>query len=132
MTDCETPSRIKKFYFTCHNSNNLNGTFLLSDGTIEDWKAMLDVNVFALYVCTQQAIKAMEKRGIDGHVININALPAEQTSKQLEFSIYPATKHAVAAVTETFRMELAEKESKIKLSVIKGVWCFFYPLRRRY
>lgn len=85
---------------------------------------MLDVNVFAQYVCTRQAIKSMEKHGIDGHVMNINALPAEQTSKQLEFSIYPATKHAVTAVAETFRMELAEKESRIKLSVIKGILCF--------
>lgn len=118
FSDCETPSRLKKFFFSCHNSNNLNGTLVLSDGTIEDWKAMLDVNVLALCICTAYAVKSMKKHNVDGHIININGIAGDYVPNVSQFSVYPASKHAVRAFSESLRRELARDGRKIKISVI--------------
>lgn len=42
------------------------------DGKYEDWKTMMDVNVLALGLCTQEALKTMRKRGDNGVIINIS------------------------------------------------------------
>jgi len=41
-----------------------------TDGSQDDIKIMLDLNVRGLCVCTQQALKSMKERGVDdGHII---------------------------------------------------------------
>jgi short-subunit dehydrogenase len=47
--------------------------FLFSDGSTEELKKMLDVNVLGLSVCTKEALQSMKERGVDdGHIIHIN------------------------------------------------------------
>jgi NADP-dependent 3-hydroxy acid dehydrogenase YdfG len=42
-------------------------------GPTEKLKAMLDLNVLGLSVCTKEALQSMKERGVDdGHVIHIN------------------------------------------------------------
>lgn len=49
--------------------NNLN-SLTIPDGNAEDWRAMLDVNVLAVLICTQQFLKSMKRRGNQtGHII---------------------------------------------------------------
>jgi len=44
-----------------------------ADGSPDDLKKMIDLNVLGLSVCTQQALKSMKERGVDnGHIIHIN------------------------------------------------------------
>jgi NADP-dependent 3-hydroxy acid dehydrogenase YdfG len=43
------------------------------DGSTEEWKTMLDLNVLGLSVCTKEALQSMKERGVDdGHIIHIN------------------------------------------------------------
>ena len=45
----------------------------ISDGSGDDFKKMLDLNVFGLSVCTREAIQIMKEKGVDdGHIIHIN------------------------------------------------------------
>jgi NADP-dependent 3-hydroxy acid dehydrogenase YdfG len=45
----------------------------LSDGSTEELRKMLDLNVLGLSVCTKEALQSMKERGVDdGHIIHIN------------------------------------------------------------
>ena len=43
----------------------------LLDGTMDEWRAMLDVNVLSLQLCTQLAIKSMLKVNKEKHISDI-------------------------------------------------------------
>ncbi|KAF5290417.1 hypothetical protein FQR65_LT11594 [Abscondita terminalis] len=94
----------------------------LKDGSTEIWKEAFDVNVLGLCVCTRQALKSMKSAGIAGHVILVNCIAGHVVpEKPLEepiLNVYPATKHAVRAITETLRKELIRIDSKIKISSV--------------
>ncbi len=76
----------------------------LATTKLEDIQGMFAVNVFGLIACTQAVLPAMLKEN-KGHIINI----ASQAGKLAtpKSSVYCATKHAVLAITNSLRMELA-------------------------
>ena len=83
-------------------------------------KEMLDVNVLALTSCMREAIKDMEILGA-GHIINISSMAGHRVPLGVgspNLGMYSATKHAVRALTEAMRGELAEKGSPIKIGAI--------------
>ena len=47
-------------------------TCVATEGTPEDWRKILDLNVVALCLCTREAVASMKERGVDGHIIHIN------------------------------------------------------------
>lgn len=60
----------------------------------------------------------MNKNGIkDGHIIHLNSVAGHLIPFFTGISIYPASKHAVTALTETLRQELISKGSKIRVTV---------------
>lgn len=89
----------------------------LLDGKTEDWKSVLDTNVLGLCVATREAAKSMRENNIDGHVIHINSISGHSVTPLPNYNVYPASKFAVTALTETLRQELTRMESKIKVTV---------------
>lgn len=59
----------------------------------------------------------MREKGVDGHVVHINSVLGHQVLQVPKFNVYPASKFAVTALTETLRRELLEIGSKIKITV---------------
>ena len=56
-----------------------------ADGSPENFRKIMDVNVMGLSVCTQQALESMKERGVDdGHVIHINRSVALRLTVQLQ------------------------------------------------
>ncbi|KAF2894272.1 hypothetical protein ILUMI_11904 [Ignelater luminosus] len=90
----------------------------LMDGSTSLWKETIDVNVLGLCIATREALKNMKTNNIDGHVIHINSILGHQNSKMREMNVYPASKYAVTALTETLRRELNSINSKIKVTSI--------------
>jgi hypothetical protein len=44
-----------------------------TDGPTENWKAIFDLNVLALSICTKEAIHCMHDGKVDdGHIVHIN------------------------------------------------------------
>lgn len=89
----------------------------LLDVTTEEMQAVLNTNVLGLSIATREAVNDMIKNEIDGHIIHINSVTGHYIPKIPKHNIYPATKHAVTALTETLRYDLTAVGSKIKITV---------------
>ena len=81
------------------------------------WQAVLDTNILGLCVATREAIRVMKANKIDGHIIHINSISGHNVPDFPGLNIYPASKHAVTAVTESLRQELSQANLKIKITV---------------
>lgn len=89
----------------------------LSNGKTQDWKLVLDLNILGLCIATREAIKIMKAHNVNGHIIHINSTLGHTIANIPDLNIYPASKFAVTALTETLRQELAREKCKIKISV---------------
>lgn len=87
------------------------------EGKTFDWKNTFDTNVMALCITSREAISIMKENDIHGHIININSILGHMTLPGDVWNVYPATKFAVTALTETLRKEMFEMKIKIKVSV---------------
>lgn len=90
-------------------------TFL--DGDPEIWKGMLDVNVLALAVGSQSAVKAMRATESEGNIINISSVAAIRRDS----GVYGATKHAVNCINASLRGELEDDSIRVT-SIMPGVF----------
>lgn len=103
------------------NSAGLAQATTLIGGDAEKWKKVLDTNIFGLCVATREAIEDMKKNCIEGHIVHINSILGHQVLAVPNFNVYPASKFAVTALTESLRRELLEMGSRIKVTVKKHV-----------
>ena len=99
------------------NNAGLGYVGSLAEQPTSDWRDMLDVNVFALSVCSQEALKDMAGKA-EGHIINISSLAGHRVPPGTNNAYYSATKHAVKAFTDAMRMELVAGQSPIRVSMI--------------
>ena len=90
---------------------------LLTEGNTETWKRGFDINVLAPCIATREAVKIMRKHDIKGHIIHINSIGGHKVSPVPKVNVYPATKFAITALTETLRQELNALGSKIRVTV---------------
>jgi len=92
----------------------------LIDGTMAEWRSMLDVNVLSLQLCTQLAVKSMLKNKInDGQIILTSSIFGHQLESPYPgVYFYCATKHAVKALCEGWRRELRSyaEENNIRIA----------------
>ena len=98
------------------NNAGLGRHASLLEGSADDWREMLDVNVLALCICTREAVQDMRRRGDQGYVFHISSMAAHRVPR---FSgMYSASKFAVRSLTEGLRQELRELESAIRVTAI--------------
>jgi NADP-dependent 3-hydroxy acid dehydrogenase YdfG len=88
----------------------------LRSGESERWREMLEVNVLALCICTREALRDMEARGVAGHVIHISSMAGHRVPPGS--GVYSATKFAVRSLTEGLRQELREVGSPVRVTAI--------------
>ena len=72
--------------------------------TFEQWKAVVDINLTAVFLCTQQAfklMKAQQPRG--GRIINNGSISAH--TPRPNSSPYTATKHAITGLTKSTSLD---------------------------
>jgi len=87
-----------------------------AEGTAEDWRTVLDVNVLGLALCTRQALQDMQGKD-EGLVVNIASIYAHLPQAP-NFAFYQASKMAVVGMTRTLRAELKARGSKVRLGMI--------------
>ncbi len=76
----------------------------LEDVTVEQWRAVVDVNLTGAFLCTQQAVrlmKAQQPRG--GRIINNGSISAH--TPRPHSAPYTATKHAITGLTKSTSLD---------------------------
>ncbi|XP_058060835.1 farnesol dehydrogenase-like [Anopheles bellator] len=101
-----------------NNAGIMRPANLLDVGNTSDIKAVLETNVTGLVLCSQRAYQSMVKRSVDGHIVHISSIAGHILPSFPKINIYPATKHAVRAITETMRQEMRDAGKKIKVTSV--------------
>lgn len=76
----------------------------------EDWNAVMDINLNALYFLSQDVAKVMAEQG-HGKIINVASMLSFQGGKFVP--PYTASKHGVVGITKAFANELACKNIQV-------------------
>lgn len=96
---------------------------LVDANNTEHIRAVIDTNIMGVVYATREAFQYMKSKDIAGHVININSIVGHYVPVIPGFpmSIYPASKHAVTAMTETYRQEFSSLKTNIKVTVSRFI-----------
>ncbi|MBU0942621.1 MAG: SDR family NAD(P)-dependent oxidoreductase [Flavobacteriaceae bacterium] len=86
-----------------NNAGNAHGLDPIQTGDIDDWDAMIDINVKGLLYVSKAIIPQMIERKF-GHIINIGSTAAKEVYPN--GNVYCASKHAVDALNQGMRIDL--------------------------
>ncbi len=114
-TDATDPAAVKALFDTVHQKYgrldvlfNNAGTgapaIPMDELTFEQWKAVVDINLTAVFLCTQQAFRMMKSQSPrGGRIINNGSISAYAPRP---FSApYTATKHAITGLTKATSLD---------------------------
>jgi len=108
------PGEFKSVDVLINNAGNAHGLAPIQDGEIDDWEAMIDINVKGLLYVTKAILPGMVKKQ-SGHIINIGSIAGREA--YAKGNVYCASKFAVHALSESMRIDL--NEVGVKVSEIK-------------
>jgi len=86
-----------------NNAGNAHGLDPIEKGSLEDWDAMLDINVKGLLYVSRAILPKMVDRN-SGHIINIGSTAGKEVYPK--GNVYCASKHAVDAINQGMRIDL--------------------------
>ncbi|MEZ4801369.1 MAG: SDR family NAD(P)-dependent oxidoreductase [Gelidibacter sp.] len=107
------PEGFKTIDILINNAGNAHGRDPIQVGNLEDWDAMMDINVKGLLYVSKAIIPQMSERQ-SGHIINIGSSAGRDIYPN--GNVYCGSKAAVLAITEGMRMDL--NQFGIKVSAI--------------
>lgn len=103
----EAIESLPKPFFTIeiliNNAGNAHGLDPIQNGDLDDWDAMIDINVKGLLYVSKAIIPKMIAQK-SGHIINIGSTAAKEV--YLNGNVYCGTKHAVDAITKGMQIDL--------------------------
>lgn len=107
------PKEFSEIDVLINNAGNAHGLDPIQDGNIEDWEAMMDINVKGLLYVSKAVFPKMISRK-SGHIINIGSTAGKEVYPN--GNVYCASKHAVDALNQGMRIDL--NKHNIKVSAI--------------
>lgn len=97
------PEGFSKIDVLINNAGNAHGLDAIQNGDLDDWDAMIDINVKGLlYVSKAIIAKMIEQKS--GHIINIGSIAGKEVYPN--GNVYCASKHAVDALNQAMRIDL--------------------------
>jgi NADP-dependent 3-hydroxy acid dehydrogenase YdfG len=97
------PNEWKNIDVLINNAGNAHGLGKIQDGNVEDWDAMIDINVKGLLYVTKAIVPGMVERK-SGHIVNIGSIAGKEAYPN--GNVYCGSKHAVDAINNGMRMDL--------------------------
>lgn len=104
------PAEWRNIDLLINNAGNAHGLASIENGSMEDWEAMIDINVKGLLYVSQPIIQKMIKQN-SGHIINIGSVAGKEAYPN--GNVYCASKHAVDALNSSMRMDLNQYGIKV-------------------
>ena len=99
------------------NNAGISSRTSLYDYTVEEFSKIFDINVKAVFICTQAAARIMKEQG-GGVIISTSSMVGEYG--QPSGCGYPASKFAVNGLTRSLSRELAKDQIRVN-AVAPGV-----------
>ncbi|TRX57766.1 SDR family NAD(P)-dependent oxidoreductase [Fulvivirga sp. M361] len=93
-----------------NNAGNAHGLSSFEDGDLDDWDAMMDINVKGLLYVSKAVIPGMVVRK-SGHVVNIGSIAGKEV--YANGNVYCASKFAVDALNQGMRLDLNKYGIKV-------------------
>lgn len=97
------PVHFSEIDILINNAGNAHGLDSFQDAQVDDWDAMLDINVKGLLYVSKAIVPQMVKRK-SGHIINIGSTAGKEVYPK--GNVYCASKYAVDAITQGMRLDL--------------------------
>ena len=107
------PENFQQIDYLINNAGNAHGLSTIQDGNIDDWDAMLDINVKGLLYVTKSIIPKMIEKN-SGFILNIGSIAGKDVYRN--GNVYCASKFAVNALNKSMRLDL--NEYNIRVSAI--------------
>jgi glucose 1-dehydrogenase len=110
------------------NNAGIDGPSALAwDADLNEWRRVLEVNLFGAFYCSQQALRRMVSRK-SGVIINMSSV--HETIPWSGYSAYTASKAAISMLTKTLAQEsaphgvrvLAVAPGAIRTAINQSVW----------
>ncbi|XP_055695282.1 farnesol dehydrogenase-like [Lutzomyia longipalpis] len=101
-----------------NNAGVARHTELINKDNSSKIREIINTNVFGVVFCTREAYKSMEKHGRNSHIVHINSVAGHYQMQIPLLNIYPASKHAVTAITEIHRQEFIRSKHHIKVTSV--------------
>ncbi|GAB2492082.1 SDR family NAD(P)-dependent oxidoreductase [Algoriphagus taiwanensis] len=97
------PSEWSSIDVLINNAGNAHGLDPIQTGNLDDWDAMMDINVKGLLYVSKAIIPGMTERK-SGIIINIGSIAGKEVYPN--GNVYCGSKHAVDAITKGMRIDL--------------------------
>ena len=97
------------------NNAGIGGGGPVEYSTDEEWRAIFDVNLFAVVTLTRAAMPLL--RDAKGRVVHIGSIGGRLSTPGL--GAYSASKHALEALAEAQRHELRRSKSGVRVSLVE-------------
>lgn len=97
------PLAFSKIDVLINNAGNAHGLDSIQNGDLDDWDAMIDINVKGLLYVSKAIIPGMIEQK-SGHIINIGSIAGKEVYPN--GNVYCASKYAVDALNKSMRMDL--------------------------
>lgn len=107
------PSEFQNIDILINNAGNAHGLSTIQDGNIDDWDAMLDINVKGLLYVSKAVLPIMINKNT-GFIVNIGSIAGKEVYP--DGNVYCASKHAVNALNKAMRIDL--NQHNIRVSAI--------------
>jgi NADP-dependent 3-hydroxy acid dehydrogenase YdfG len=104
------PTAWKEIDVLINNAGNAHGLDPIQTGSVDDWDAMMDINVKGLLYVTKAVLPVMVKRNA-GHIINLGSIAGKEV--YANGNVYCASKFAVDALTKGMRIDLNAHSIKV-------------------
>ena len=86
----------------------------IEDAPTEEWRRMIDANVYGVLYCTHAAFPLMREQG-GGHIVNVSSVAGRRAS--LGSAVYNFTKFGVTGFSEGLRQEALH--SNVRVTIIE-------------
>ena len=107
------PENFREIDVLINNAGNAHGLSSIQEGDINDWDAMLDINVKGLLYVSKAILPKMIERNT-GFIVNIGSTAGKEVYPN--GNVYCASKSAVEAINKGMRMDL--NQYNIRVSAI--------------